>query len=83
MNREAAEVRTPQGQQLARGAVTEQGDGRLDFSPSGEPAALLRYFFLNGRRDACLQTDPDSSVPVRLDTRWAGGCRRWTLRRES
>lgn len=75
----AAKVRTPQGGPLAHGWVRPTREGQLEFSPAGGGSPLVRYFFLNGHREVCVQVGEGSPVPVRLDTHWRNGSRRWRL----
>lgn len=74
-----AEVTSIQGDRLARGMVSADREGGLEFRPLRAPTLLVRYFFLAGRREACLKLGADDPVPVRLETRWQDGSRRWNL----
>ncbi len=83
MRETTAEVTSIQGERLARGLVTDGPEGGLEFQPLRAPTLLVRYFFLAGRRDACLKLGGEDPFPVRLETRWRDGTRRWSLSRQS
>jgi len=78
-DQKAAKVHTPQGGPLAHGWVRPIPEGELEFSPAGNGSGLVRYFFLTGRREACVQVDEGAPIPVRLATYWTNGSRRWRL----
>ncbi len=79
MREATAEVTSTKGERLARGVVTEGSEGGLEFQPLRASTLLVRYFFLAGRREACLKLGAEDPVPVRLETRWRDGARRWSL----
>ncbi len=73
-----AELRTPQGDLLARGSLHRLPDGALEFLPTTPNNRLVGYFF--GVGDLVrLHTSGSRPLRVRLSTRWVAGSRKWSL----
>ncbi len=73
-----ADLRTQQGDILARGRLHRHKDGTLEFLPTPTGNRLVGYFFGIGSL-VRLHAGGSRPLRVRLNTRWVDGSRRWSL----